>query len=135
MPRPPAPCGTFTAYKRHRRNDEPVDDACAQAARDQRRNQSETKRDREAEVIQLALAPQPGEPEEIDELAEARWALRAIKGAMEAGGTAGFAALAKQYVELVAQIKRLETAAKPKEESALDRIARRRSERITASSS
>lgn len=27
-PEPSAPCGTTSAYKRHKRNKEPVDDAC-----------------------------------------------------------------------------------------------------------
>ena len=30
-PAPSAPCGTVSAYKRHKRNGEPVDDACRQA--------------------------------------------------------------------------------------------------------
>ncbi|MEV8477857.1 WhiB family transcriptional regulator [Streptomyces sp. NPDC051173] len=29
--RPPAPCGTESAYQRHLRNSEPIDDACRQA--------------------------------------------------------------------------------------------------------
>lgn len=33
MARPPAPCGTFTAYKRHRRKGEPVDEMCQAAAK------------------------------------------------------------------------------------------------------
>lgn len=34
MPRPPAPCGTESAYKRHMRKGEPVDDLCRQAMRE-----------------------------------------------------------------------------------------------------
>lgn len=30
-PQPSAPCGTSSAYKRHKRHGEPVDDACRQA--------------------------------------------------------------------------------------------------------
>lgn len=30
-PAPTAPCGTVSAYKRHKRNGEPIDDACRQA--------------------------------------------------------------------------------------------------------
>ena len=33
MPRPPAPCGTNSAYLRHRRRGEPVDEACLEAHR------------------------------------------------------------------------------------------------------
>lgn len=34
MPRAKAPCGTYTAYKRHLRLKEPVDDACRAAQRE-----------------------------------------------------------------------------------------------------
>lgn len=34
MPRPKAPCGTYTAYKRHLRDGEPVDDACRAAQKE-----------------------------------------------------------------------------------------------------
>jgi hypothetical protein len=34
MPRPePQPCGTWGAYQAHRRNGDPVDDACREACR------------------------------------------------------------------------------------------------------
>lgn len=35
MPKPAAPCGTYAAFLRHRRNGEPIDDACDRA-REQR---------------------------------------------------------------------------------------------------
>lgn len=34
MPRPKAACGTYTAYKRHLREHEPVDDACRRAQKE-----------------------------------------------------------------------------------------------------
>lgn len=34
MPRPPAPCGTYPAYRRHLRNREAVDEACRRAQRE-----------------------------------------------------------------------------------------------------
>ncbi|KDA05859.1 hypothetical protein DC31_13855 [Microbacterium sp. CH12i] len=38
MGRPKAPCGTESAYRRHLRNGEPVDDACRDAHAEGRRN-------------------------------------------------------------------------------------------------
>lgn len=131
MGRPPAPCGSFTAYKRHKRNGESVDEACAQAARDQKNVRAEAKRDETAEVVHLAIAEAPPEPEGIDELAEARNNLRIVKATMQAGVPSGMAALSKQYADLVAHIRRLEAQAKP-EVSALDQLAQRRAERLAA---
>lgn len=48
---------------------------------------------------------------------------------MAAGTQQGAAALAKQRLDVVALIKRLEGAAKPKE-SMLDELARKRAERL-----
>lgn len=132
MGRPLAPCGTFTAYKRHKRNGEAVDDACAQAARDQANSRNAEKSDASADVVKLAIVDAPV-VESIDELSEARENLRIVKATMLAGVPTGMAALSKQYADLVALIRRLEDAEKPKE-SKLDELARRRAERLAASS-
>lgn len=34
IPKPPKPCGSFAAYKRHKRNGEPIDAKCEKAARE-----------------------------------------------------------------------------------------------------
>lgn len=134
MARPRAACGTFSAYKRHKRLGEPVDDACAQAARDQKNARAAAKRDDANAAVREAIALVPvGEPVPIDELAEAYATLDWIKAQMAAGVAQGAAALAKQRMEIVALIKRLEQADQPKE-SKLDELARRRAERIAASS-
>lgn len=131
MGRPLAACGTFSAYKRHKRNGEPVDDACAQAARDQANERNAGKRVSGAEKVKAALAVLPeSEPVAgVDELAEAYETLNWIKALMAAGTQQGAAALAKQRLDVVALIKRLEGAAKPKE-SMLDELARKRAERL-----
>jgi antitoxin (DNA-binding transcriptional repressor) of toxin-antitoxin stability system len=128
-----APCGTFTAYKRHKRNGEPVDEACAQAARDQKNARAEAKRDELAEVHRLAIVEAGPEPEGVDELAEARLNLSIVRAAMQAGVPTGLAALSKQYADLVALVKRLENQSRP-EVSALDQLAQRRADRLAASS-
>lgn len=131
MARPLAPCGTPAAYRRHRRRGEPVDDACAAAAREQKNSRTRAKRQETAAVVALAVAEAPADEAPIDELAEARDTLRMVTAAMKAGAP-GLASLAKQRMELVAQIRKLEGAARPKE-SKLDELARRRAERLAAS--
>ena len=132
MARPLAECGTFTAYKRHKRNGEPVDLACAQAAREQRSDRVQAQRSEVAEIVKLAIVDAPAEAEGIDELAEARENLRIVKATMQAGVPTGMAALSKQYADLVALVRRLENQSKPGV-SALDQLAQRRQERLAAS--
>jgi hypothetical protein len=128
-----APCGTFTAYKRHKRNGESVDDACAEAARVQKNVRVEAKRGETAEVVRLAIADAPPAPDAIDELEEARLNLSIVRATMVAGVPTGMAALSKQYADLVALVKRLETQTSS-EVSALDQLANRRAERLAAAS-
>ena len=132
MARSLAECGTFTAYKRHKRNGEAVDGACAQAARDQKNVRADAKRARMAEVVHLAIAEAPPEPDGVDELFEARLNLSIVRAVMIAGVPTGMAALSKQYADLVALVRRLEGQLKP-EVSALDQLANRRAERLAAS--
>lgn len=132
MARPLAPCGTFTAYKRHKRRGESVDEACAQAARDQKNERKVRARAETAEVVRLSIVDAPEPVPGIDELEEARFNLSIVKATMEAGVPTGMAALSKQYADLVSLIKRLEDQAKP-EVSALDQLAKRRAERLAAS--
>ena len=132
MARPLAECGTFSAYKRHKRNGEPVDGACAQAARDQKNVRVRVKRAVVAEVVRLAIVDAPLEPAGVDELAEARFNLSIVRATMQAGVPTGMAALSKQYADLVALVRRLENQSNP-EVSALDQLAHRRAERLAAS--
>lgn len=132
MARSLAECGTFTAYKRHKRNGESVDGACAQAARDQKNVRVRVRRAETAEVVRLAIVDAPPEPEGVDELAEARLNLSIVRATMLAGVPTGMAALSKQYADLVALVRRLENRLKP-EVSALDQLANRRAERLAAS--
>ena len=131
MARPLASCGTPAAYRRHRRRGEPVDDACAAAAREQKNSRVRVKREKVAAVVAIATAAASADEAPIDELAEARDTLRMVTAAMRAGAP-GLASLAKQRMELVAQIRKLEGAARPKE-SRLDELARRRADRFAGS--
>lgn len=131
MARSLAPCGTFTAYKRHKRNGEPVDDSCAQAARDQKNSRVRAGRERATEVVKLAIVEAPPPVVGLNELEKLRWNLRILEATMEAGVPTGMASLSKQHMDLVSAIRRLEQAEKPKE-SKLDELARRRADRLAA---
>lgn len=133
MARPLAECGTFSAYKRHKRNGDPVDDACAEAAREQKNSRVAAKRDEATEVVRLAIVEAPPLEPGIDELEEARFNLSIVKATMQAGAPTGMAALSKQYADLVALVKRLESQSNP-EVSKLDQLAQRRAERLAAAS-
>lgn len=129
-----AECGTFTAYKRHKRNGEAVDELCAAAAREQKNARVEAKREAASEVVRLAVQEADPSPASLDELAKLRWNLSILEATMTAGVPNGMAALSKQHVDLVAAIARLENASKP-EVSALDQLAQRRAARIAGSAS
>lgn len=133
MPRELKPCGTAAAYRRHVRRGEPVDDACAQAARDQKNGRVAARRDAVADVLKLAVVDvaSAGDEKPIDELAEARETLAMLTAAMRAGAP-GMAAMAKERTALVERIKRLEGAGKTKG-SRLDELANRRAARFAGS--
>ena len=134
MPRELKPCGTAAAYRRHVRRGEPVDAACAQAARDQKNDRVAARRGSLAAVV--PMPPTETEPEDsasdsVDLLAKARWRVAAAEELIRAGAP-GSAALLKQHAADVAEVKRLEGAAKTKG-SKLDELANRRAARIAGS--
>lgn len=124
-----AECGTFTAYKRHVRRGERVDDLCAQAARDQKNDRVEAARARSAEVVSLAIVAEPV-VESVSELDEALENLRIVKAVMKDAPASAIAGLSKRREELVARVAKMQAASKP-EVSALDQLAARRAERLS----
>jgi hypothetical protein len=56
MPKPEAPCGTYTAFLRHRRRGEPIDDAC-----DQAREERNEERRRSRGSTRVTFRPEPHE--------------------------------------------------------------------------
>lgn len=129
MTRQLSPCGTWAAYKRHRRNGEEACAACKAAARDQQRQRVAKRTAEVAEVVKLAVVALP-EVDPVDELERARKNLRFVEGLMEAGVRSGAAALSRQHMDLVAHIARLEASAGGKRVSVLDELARRRADRL-----
>lgn len=71
MPKPPAPCGTKSAYERHLRNDEPVDDACRRANTVSKRRQRDESR-KPAPGTAPAGVVVPDEPSRENDLERAR---------------------------------------------------------------
>lgn len=129
MARELAPCGSFTAYKRHLRRKESVDEACAQAARDQKNSRVDAARVESASRVSLALAAEPA-VDVLDELDEAKENLRAVKAAMSEAPANAVAALSKRREELVRRIVVLSKANEP-EMSVFDQLRQRREERLS----
>ena len=134
MARPKAPCGTYSAYKRHRRAGETVDAAC-EAARDER-----TKADAAARKANRAQAPAtltPADESEPDwddsellsrirgersrhddsdaepmtRAEELRWNLELVKASMEfvaRAEPAKLAPLSKRHSELLDELRRMD---------------------------
>jgi tRNA uridine 5-carbamoylmethylation protein Kti12 len=134
MPRPRAACGTLAAYRRHKRMDEPVDDACAAAMLADKQAHRQEEREADANVVKLAIAAAPPIAEDTDELQELRDNLVIVKATMLDAPSNTIAALSKRRQELVADIRRLEKQARP-EKSALDQLADKRAARLAAASS
>ncbi|GAA3009137.1 hypothetical protein [Microbacterium aurantiacum] len=63
MGRPKAPCGTDAAYRRHLRNDEPVDEACRDA-------HAATRRASRRSPAAAPSAPKTTEPPDDDDVAD-----------------------------------------------------------------
>ena len=137
MPRPPAPCGTYTAYKRHLRNDEPVDEACRRASDERVAEQAAARRwdkppkaestpvddfegweDFDAARREAPETP-PANRTRVERL---QWGLSLVEAAMAhvAGDEpAKLAPLSKRHSELLAEIEALE-GTKPKEVDPFD---------------
>lgn len=62
MPRPKAPCGTYTAYKRHLRLREPVDESCRAAQKEHDAGRSTSAPARVRRQAQKAAESAPIEP-------------------------------------------------------------------------
>lgn len=79
MPRPPAPCGTISAAKRHRRKHEELDEACAQAERDEKNQREAKKRQEAADAAHDALPPAIAPSDAVDREEILRESLRVLR--------------------------------------------------------
>ena len=128
---PPPPCGTYRAYARHNRYGEDIDEACAQAARDQSNYRNRTKSMDDEERLNDALGREPAvKTAELTELEEALENLRILRATMKVAPPNAIAALSKRREELTAKIIRLRDGADDKKKgSALDQLTARRANR------
>jgi len=115
MARPPAPCGSYSAYKRHRRNKEPVDAACA-AARDERTAATKAERAQNSgrpatiRLVPPPLSPPADEPE--SQIEQLRGALDEVKLAIDAVKVSApekLAPLIRMKVDLIRTIAALDS--------------------------
>lgn len=68
MPRRPAPCGTYPAYRRHLRKQEPVDPACRRAQ--QKHDAERSGEPGEGQRVRAAVSPLTPRPRSLVALAE-----------------------------------------------------------------
>lgn len=109
------PCGTPAAYRRHLRNDEPVDELCAEAARVEKNERAKLRRESAGAAVADAYTRvdvSTGEvSERVDPLGEARDNLRIVRAALRANPPHNtIAALTKRRDELVDRLVELEKA-------------------------
>ena len=102
-----APCGTFTAYRRHLRREEPVDDACQQAAADEARERRAAKREQESVKAPAdAFAASTEEP--LEELVELRGMYAVLKTHMDSAPPQSIAAIVRQADAVLVRISEIE---------------------------
>lgn len=121
------PCGTVAAARRHQRAGEDLDEACAQAIRDEKNGRMDAARAESAEAVREAVAAEPV-AEDVDPLEEALDNLRIVRAVLRSEGTPAntVAALTKRRDELVDRIERLRAAVAPAEVSLIDELTSRR---------
>lgn len=131
MGKPHAPCGTYSAYRRHLREHEPVDDACRKAQHDRDASRSSAKSEPGAArrqvrigaeqsrpalslVPPLAAAEQPGhDDEQVDTRAELLANLALVRAAMAVVALEDpkrLAPLSKRHSELLTEVKAIGAA-------------------------
>lgn len=112
MARPPAPCGTLSAYKRHKRKGEAVDQPCMAAMRADSASRTASADD-DAQSAPIVTLPggsvkMPAPPEvDVDARAELLANMALVKKAMEAIAEADplkIVTLSKRHSELVDEL-------------------------------
>lgn len=105
MPRAKAPCGTYSAYKRHKREGEPVDAACQQASVERSREQ--VRQRRADEPLEERQAPVEPPKSGMTQQASLEWNLRLVEAAMAEVEASKLAPLSKRHSELLAELATL----------------------------
>lgn len=103
MARAKAPCGTYSAYKRHLRDGEAVDEACRQASVERSREQSRSRKGDEPEAARVTASAPPklGGSSRQQSL---EWNLALVEAAMQDVEASKLAPLSKRHSELLAEL-------------------------------
>lgn len=132
MPKSLAPCGTFSAYRRHLRRDELVDDACREAANAEARGRRAAKREKQT-VRVPALVPSAPAPDgagpapaaadgPIDEIDELRAMYGVLKAHMQEAPPQSIAAIVRQADAVLVRITEIEGREEKSEGGLLDGV-------------
>lgn len=139
-----AECGTWSAYKRHKRRGEEACEPCRMAALEQSRKQREKLANiklqgYDGETVSVSQIVAYGNsltvdvPAIEDPLASARWRLHRIRAALLLAGPRDVAALAKAEQDCIDELAKLVAKSQPAKRSALDELAAKRANRVAAS--
>lgn len=125
-----APCGTYPAYKRHIRRNEPIDDACAAA------NSEESKASQAGAASAMSLRKEEfiSQEDEVDlktlnKLDDALENLRIVRASLKACPPSAVANLSKRRQELTEYIVMLRDKTEDEGKDPVDAIAERRASR------
>ena len=115
MPRPLAPCGTYSAYRRHKNRSEEIDAACRQAARDEANRRAIQRRRGVKPAPSVDTAPGDAVAVYVSPLEDARDALLRIRKVMDHAETppSALPGLSKERRALAALIAELERGDAP----------------------
>lgn len=132
MPRPLAPCGTFSAYRRHLRRDELVDDACREAANAEARGRRAAKREKQTvrvpAIVSAAPAPDRAVPAPaatdgpLDEIDELRGMYAVLKAHMQEAPPQSIAAIVRQADAVLVRITEIDGREEKSEGGLLDGV-------------
>jgi hypothetical protein len=105
MPRAKAPCGTYSAYKRHKSAGEPVDDACQQASVQRHREDTAARQSGEPRAASSRPVIPASRTKTRQESLE--WNLALVEAAMTEADSTKLAPLSKRHSELLAELASL----------------------------
>lgn len=138
MPRPKAPCGTYSAYKRHLRDGSTVDAACAAARDDRTKQVADDRRAAKRAPRVLSIVPDPVEPdperlERAEVLREGLSTVRAAIRVVSQSEPARLAPLLKEQREIARELAEIDASEGAKSESLASQLAAARAARQTGS--
>ena len=130
MPRPRARCGTESAYRRHLRHGEPVDDACRRAHNENNRlRRNPTATPQPVDQVEVLTAEEPAAlAAGDDELAHVIRVLREVFDKLAESDPGRLAPIARLYLTALDAAK--EPVEVPKELSLAEQLAEARAARV-----